>query len=224
MTVEKSSSSQGHEIFSSYGQVLSSLRLDLVFSQEHITKSQEDRLTQTQTHAASSLRQAVLSPFEVLSTSYNLSATVSLHGGSTSTGFLSRTASIAPLRSDALSSLHSTTALSPTDATSSLPLNNVDRTPSLVPSQTTLVPRTCCCMKRAQTETGVERSEYIKRIVEKLQVNVENLSKTVRKKTSAKDDRPSSVSIGCVAVVFLVLTALLILLPDVCTMCKTYNT
>ncbi|XP_046570168.1 uncharacterized protein LOC124278510 [Haliotis rubra] len=218
-TVEQSPSSRGLELFSSYGQGVSSLTWTMS-SLEDITPSSQDRLTQT--HTASPWTLDVSSPYGVLSSSYNLSATLSLHDGSSSTGFLSQTASVAPLASAAWSDVNTTTSLSPTQAiSSSTPLNKVDHTDSVVLAKST---RTCFCRKRVQTERVVDRNDYIKQIVEKLQVNVATLSKTVRKKTSAKDDRPSSVTMGYVGIVFLGLTALLIVLPDVCTLCNINNT
>ena len=45
--------------------------------------------------------------------------------------------------------------------------------------------------------------EILEKIIEKLRVNKSTLSATIRKKTSATDNRPSSVSVGAIAVVLI---------------------
>ncbi|XP_067657459.1 streptococcal hemagglutinin-like [Haliotis asinina] len=188
-------------------------------SREDITPSLQHLLTPSRTHTATPWTPDV-SPYDMLSTSNNLSATLVFHDGSSLTGFLSQTASVAPLASASWSDVSTTTSVCATQAISSS-TNKVLHADSFVWAKSA---RTCYCMKRAQTESVVNRNDYIKQIVEKLQVNVETLSKTVRKKTSAKDDRPLSVSMGYLGIAFLVLTALLIVLPDVCTLCNINNT
>ena len=47
--------------------------------------------------------------------------------------------------------------------------------------------------------------EIVEKIIERLKVNKSSLSATIRKKTSAEDNRTSSVSVGVVAIVFMTL-------------------
>ena len=57
--------------------------------------------------------------------------------------------------------------------------------------------------------------EILEKLIVQLRVNKSTLSATVRKKTSATDNRPSSVSIGVVAAVFLTTEFALFVIGDV---------
>ncbi|CAG2201213.1 unnamed protein product [Mytilus edulis] len=64
-----------------------------------------------------------------------------------------------------------------------------------------------CICKTENVNTTIskeEKAEIAANISKELSVNVETLSSTIRSKTSAKDDRPSSASIGYIGVILLV--------------------
>ncbi|CAC5419113.1 unnamed protein product [Mytilus coruscus] len=63
---------------------------------------------------------------------------------------------------------------------------------------------TCKTEKVNSTLTAEYKAKIAANISKELSVNVETLSSTIRSKTSAKDDRPSSAGIGYVGVILLV--------------------
>ncbi|VDI16946.1 Hypothetical predicted protein [Mytilus galloprovincialis] len=75
----------------------------------------------------------------------------------------------------------------------------------------TTTDRSCRCncktvKVKVNSTISVElKAEIAANISKELSVNVETLSSTIRSKTSAKDDRPSSASIGYVGVILLVI-------------------
>ncbi|XP_063442750.1 uncharacterized protein LOC134723046 [Mytilus trossulus] len=65
--------------------------------------------------------------------------------------------------------------------------------------------RCICKSENVNTTISVEeKAEIAANISKELSVNKETLSSTIRSKTSAKDDRPSSASIGYIGVILLV--------------------
>ncbi|XP_052061886.1 uncharacterized protein LOC127701951 [Mytilus californianus] len=62
----------------------------------------------------------------------------------------------------------------------------------------------CKTVEVNSTISAAEKAEIAANISKELSVNVETLSSTIRSKTSAKDDRPSSTGIGYVGVILLV--------------------
>ncbi|XP_046546848.1 uncharacterized protein LOC124256920 [Haliotis rubra] len=110
----------------------------------------------------------------------------------------------------ALMTSASTSVISPESASSILSsdLQSVDPGPVL--EQTTI------CRTYNLTELGEEElSVLLASIVEELTVETKNLSKTVRKRISAPDSRPSSQSIGYSALSLILIPFILVILMDV---------
>ncbi|XP_067657994.1 uncharacterized protein [Haliotis asinina] len=79
-----------------------------------------------------------------------------------------------------------------------------------------VVEQTTVCRTYNLTELGEEElTVLLASIVEELTVETKNLSKTVRKRTSAPDARPSSQSIGYSALSLIVIPFVLVILMDV---------
>ncbi|KAJ8309828.1 hypothetical protein KUTeg_011693 [Tegillarca granosa] len=60
-----------------------------------------------------------------------------------------------------------------------------------------------------------EKERMMKFLIEDLRVNKENLSSTIRRKSSASDKRKSSAAIGCIGIVVLSIVLGLLVMPDV---------
>ncbi|XP_046575321.1 uncharacterized protein LOC124282991 [Haliotis rubra] len=74
----------------------------------------------------------------------------------------------------------------------------------------------CPCENHAPWNITEERLEMLRKDIHAmLRLETKNLSKTIRKRTSAQDNTPSAVTIGSVGIAFIVFTVLLMLVPDV---------
>ena len=93
-------------------------------------------------------------------------------------------------------------------------MSSANVTPTSAVSTVSQTPSNCACLcndlKTLYRNFSIDpefanltSEEILEKIIEKLRVNKSTLSATIRKKTSATDNRPSSVSVGAVAVVFM---------------------
>ncbi|OWF44191.1 C3 and PZP-like alpha-2-macroglobulin domain-containing protein 8 [Mizuhopecten yessoensis] len=81
----------------------------------------------------------------------------------------------------------------------------------------------CICVLVNTTSSGCAPDDVtciVKAVKKELTIDKQTLSSTIRKKTSANDDRPSAQAIGMVGVVFLVVFALLVFVPDFVALCR----
>ncbi|XP_046557068.1 uncharacterized protein LOC124266293 [Haliotis rubra] len=73
----------------------------------------------------------------------------------------------------------------------------------------------CTCAVNLATMDIVMITEEIKK---RLTVPTHNLSSTIRKKISVRDDRPSAVTMGSAGIVFIVIATLIVTVPDILNM------
>ena len=96
--------------------------------------------------------------------------------------------------------------------------------PDTVPETTSEKPKdfnlTCYsfCYNKHNVNIDSKQKEHIRKEIEKeLKVKKYNLSSHTRKKTCAKDDRPSSAAIGTVATIILMIAIACVILADINT-------
>ncbi|XP_069114767.1 mucin-22-like [Argopecten irradians] len=81
----------------------------------------------------------------------------------------------------------------------------------------------CVCIKLNTTSFDCALNDVscvIEAVKKELTVDKQILSSTIRKKTSANDDRPSAQAIGMVGVAFLVAFVLIVFVPDFVILCR----
>ncbi|KAL4218268.1 hypothetical protein ACF0H5_023004 [Mactra antiquata] len=92
---------------------------------------------------------------------------------------------------------------------------------STVPEETCQIGCICPCgWVHSQNYTDEEIQVVVEQIQQKLKVSKEELSSSIRKKTSAPDDRTSAQAVGYVGLVFLVVSLCSIVLLDVGTLVR----
>ncbi|OWF36777.1 hypothetical protein KP79_PYT02880 [Mizuhopecten yessoensis] len=88
---------------------------------------------------------------------------------------------------------------------------------------TTNVMCSCICVLVNTTSSGCAPDDVtciVKAVKKELTIDKQTLSSTIRKKTSANDDRLSAQTIGMVGVVFSVVFALIVFVPDFVALCR----
>ncbi|XP_033755784.1 mucin-22-like [Pecten maximus] len=116
-----------------------------------------------------------------------------------------------------------TTAPTTTTTTATAPTTDMETTAILDTSSVTYASCSCVCVQANTTTSGCAPDDIsciVKAVKKELIIDKLTLSSTIRKKTSANDDRPSAQAIGMVGVVFLVSFALTVFVPDVVTLCR----
>ena len=95
-----------------------------------------------------------------------------------------------------------------------------DTVPETTPEKTKDFNLTCYsfCYNKHSANVDPREKEHIRKEIEKvLKVKKDNLSSHTRKKTCAKDDRPSSAAIGTVAATILIIAIACVILADINT-------
>ncbi|XP_050413001.1 uncharacterized protein LOC126827560 isoform X2 [Patella vulgata] len=72
----------------------------------------------------------------------------------------------------------------------------------------------CACGCKTKTLTGAKLSENMKKVAKELTVEKKTLSASIRKITSAVDNRPSAVSMGYTGVILLTMALVIMIVPD----------
>ncbi|XP_021350527.1 uncharacterized protein LOC110448558 [Mizuhopecten yessoensis] len=114
----------------------------------------------------------------------------------------------------------STTMTSTTSMTSMTSTTSTVTTPGLTtttaittPASTTAL-ECCACTPVRPTISVQQAEERAEQLARELQVDVSTLSSTIRKKTSAKDERPSAKMVGSIGIIMLSLTLGLVVVLD----------
>ncbi|OWF51805.1 hypothetical protein KP79_PYT05616 [Mizuhopecten yessoensis] len=109
----------------------------------------------------------------------------------------------------------STTSMtSMTSTTSTVTTPGLTTTTAITTPASTTALECCACTPVRPTISVQQAEERAEQLARELQVDVSTLSSTIRKKTSAKDERPSAKMVGSIGIIMLSLTLGLVVVLD----------